>query len=380
MKLGTVFCIDGSGNQDQRTAERKRPIYHLDCESGCISRPLRTEEESALEFFRRKIDDKAIPRPILIAVDVPIGLPAKAADVLDAAGASTFLTWLANTSQRLTDTEKSWRQGLIADGVSARSPDKPFVSIAKNDKLDDIVQAKRLCDEQSYGESVFCVDHGRKQVGKAALQFWFDVLVPLQEMFKDKLAVWPFQTLDSHEVIIAECYPAECQRRVYGKSIKKRQSVEVAKAVSSLLTDKDKDAIETKTWIYAGSSEDEFDMFTTAFAFRKSLGEADDFFWYPADNRECAELEGWMLGLKLSATENHNGRKKSRSPRKRTESTWTRTGSVNRNEQENIGPAGVNGPKGPLFCMMCRLCGHRYNTNAQDIFQKRCPLEARHPQ
>ncbi|MGZ5977865.1 MAG: hypothetical protein ACXWNX_10425 [Isosphaeraceae bacterium] len=324
-----------------------------------------------------------VPKPIVIATDVPLGLPADPVDVLQAVGAKSFLLWLVQTFRRLKRFKQTWREGLIASGPAGRTALKPFVSIAEGDKIEGAIRAKRRCDEWSKAESVYCVDHGGKQVGKAALQFWFEVLLPLRRKFKKRVAVWPFQALECKDVIITECYPAECQRMVYETTVKKRQSFEVAKALCGLLTSKDIIGIEMPTWVYAASSEDEFDMFTAAFAFQETLGHPDGFFWYPRDYPECCTIEGWMLGLKKrvdSADKMDTKKKKPEAARKkRTKSKWTTTGVVNSKGQKNTGPAGVNGKKGPLYRMECTICGHTYNTNAQDIFQKRCESEGRHP-
>lgn len=381
MKIGTLFCIDGSGNKVQKAADRKRPIYRLECESKQIARLVLPPGETAFDLFVRHIKDKAVPKPIVIAADVPIGLPRKPDDVLLAVRAKSFLIWLVQTSRRLKKTKQSWRDGLIAKGPANRTALQPVVSFHGIDTIDPAIPAKRLCDELSRGESVYCVDHGQKQVGKAALQFWFEVLLPLRRTFKKRLAVWPFEAIEGKDIIIAECYPAECQRMVFGRGLHKRQSFNVAQALCDLLSTKDVSGIDTPTWIYAASSEDEVDMFATAFAFRENLAHPDNFFWYPPDHPECRTVEGWMLGLKRKAdsAEKKKRPKKARNATGKTRSDWTATGAINRKHQKNAGPAGVNGPKGAMYRMECTICGHTYNTNAQDIFQKRCEREKDHP-
>ena len=80
---GTMFCIDGSGNMDQKAADQKRPIYRLDVADGRISRPILAGGESAFQFFARQINNGAVPKPILIAADLPIGLPSQPSDVYE---------------------------------------------------------------------------------------------------------------------------------------------------------------------------------------------------------------------------------------------------------------------------------------------------------
>jgi hypothetical protein len=67
-----------------------------------------------------------------------------------------------------TKWRQTWREGLIAAGVGQRSALRPFVSIVKGDDIAR-VRAKRECEKESGAESVYCVDHGGKEVGRAAL-------------------------------------------------------------------------------------------------------------------------------------------------------------------------------------------------------------------
>jgi hypothetical protein len=382
MQPGTVFVIDGSGNADQQEADKKRPIFQLDVRTGSITRPLLLGGQSALQFLTTQVESQAIPRPILIASDVPIGLPAVPEDVFTSVAAVSFLTWLDSTARRLEESGQGWRDLLIAKGVGTRTGLQPFVSIAEKEDKTDICFLRR-CDRQSHGESVYCLDHGPKQVGRAALQFWFEVLVPLRIRYGPRLAVWPFEALAKREIIVGECYPKECHRMLYGTGIKKRQSLEVAKALCGLLRDPVRSSgIELGTWIHAASSEGEFDMFTTAVAFRELLGRREDLFSYPADDEAYHVMEGWMLGLPLDAAPKL---KKSRWKRPLSPGAVASGGipspGRNRHNQQDLGRSGNRGPKGPLHRMKCHCpgpggspCGHEYETNAQDVFQKKCPV------
>ena len=296
-RIATVFCIDGSGDKNQKAADRKRPIYRLDVRDGTISRPLLEDGKTAFEFFDGQIGDNSIPKPLLVAADLPLGLPSQPSDVYESVDAQTFLEWLDATQNRLPADRGAWREGLIAAEVSQRSALRPFVSIrGKGQKA--VVSSLRQCDLATQGESVYCVDHGGKQVGRAALQFWFEVLQPFRQQFKDRVAVWPFDPCDGADIIVAECYPAECQRIVYGKTIKKRQPLEVTKALTGQLRDGCRSRnIPTETWLHAASSEDEFDMFTTALALRELLTNGENIFWHPRNLSACTTLEGWILGL-----------------------------------------------------------------------------------
>ena len=372
--IKTVFCVDGSGNKNRQEADLKRPVYRLDVQTGRITRPLLQGKETTHEFFERQVDSADISEPILIAADLPIGLPTSRQGVYETVKAHGFLQWLEVTNRRMVDSNQQWRTGLIADSVSARTDLKPFVSIGKGDKAADVSE-KRMCDVASGGESVYCVDHGGKQVGKAAMQFWFEVLLPLRDKYSSDLGVWPFESIENKPIVVGECYPAECQRVVYSDKISKRNPLKVAGALHSLLEDDGTvRGVSTATLIHAASSEDEFDMFTTAFAYRLWLKDGRDPFWHPED---CEQMEGWMLGL--DRTEPLAPKKKSRSKRGGTGSLSVPVNQSNRNAQRNLGPTEETGPKGPLHRMRCEhvaegvKCGHEYLTNAQDVFQKKCP-------
>lgn len=202
MEILTIYCIDGSGNKDEVAADRKRPIYGVDLSTGEISRALLKPEQTALEFFISEIERCPAATPVLIAADVPIGLPASPADVYDRAGANTFVEWLLFTEARLKASDTHWRNGLIARGIASRSADTPFVSLLEGENK-HAVAGYRYCDKASNAESIYCLDHIAKQVVKAALQFWFDILLPMRRRFGERVAVWfrrPGRSRDSRSL------------------------------------------------------------------------------------------------------------------------------------------------------------------------------------
>ena len=301
MRYETIFCIDGSGEKNLIKAEAKRPIYRIDVKKGKITRSVLGNGESNLDFFARQIKDNAVAKPMLIAADCPIGLPAQPCDVYQSLKAETFLEWLELTKQRLDTDQQEWRKGLISEGY--RKCLKPFVEKPRIDKGKTKYQVytRRLCDKKSNGESVYYL-LGNKQVGKAALQFWFEVLQPLRERFQNRLAVWPFESLENGDVVVAECYPALYVESVYGSKISKSTSNQVVRALSCLRNGHGKAMkceIEMQTWMHAASSSDEFDMFTTAYYISQEMEKGrENILSYPKKNLECETVEGWMLGLR----------------------------------------------------------------------------------
>lgn len=373
----TILCMDGSGDRDIRRADRKRPIYELE-QCGTISRVVLAKNQSAFAFFEAKIDKSSESGTILIAVDVPIGLPETPKDVYENL---SFMEWLKDRDKRLKENQTHWREGLIAQGVDSRTSEKPFVSIGKGESIGDWA-GKRECDRISRGESVYCLDHGAKQVGRAALQFWFDVLIPLKLKFADKIAVWPFEPVDGRCVVIAECYPAQCHRMVFGRLVNKRSACAVADSLVTITQDPNRNhGIDIATWIRAASSEDEFDIFTTALAFREAR-ERNQNLLIASGGEACKTIEGWMLGLSLTqqGSDNEEMTPQGADTSERSRILKVPVGTQNRNHQENCGPSGLRGPKGELSRMKCRRkgsddceCGHNYETNPQDVFHKKCP-------
>lgn len=240
---------------------------------------------------------------------------------------------------------------------------------------------KRLCDTITNGESVYCIDSGAKQVGRASLQFWFEVLMPLRESFPGKVGIWPFEPLDKMPIVIAECYPTASQLDLKLERNIKRNAPKVVEAILALRDNSPEIKVAESTWFHAVSSEDEFDTFTTAFAFAHR-NDLSDLMWYPTGDEfsQIATHEGWMLGLRNTTKLQVSSNGKIRVRSARPSALKVAVGVTNRHRQQNMGLSGNKGPKGPLVAMSCQrlidgaVCGHRYETNPQDVFHKRCPV------
>ena len=174
-KFTTVLCVDGSASK-----QSKRPVY-------CFRR----EQTPSIKRFRHEdgvlaiLDDKQkseLPWPLLITVDVPIGLPAAYEDVWKEFGG--FLAWLDARQ------EADW-ETIRVNSVAKQTPRSPFVICQKGEKKRGGQFPLRQCEQRTpeqrrQGESLYwCV--GKKQVGLAAVQFWRDTLVPLRKSFPTSL-------------------------------------------------------------------------------------------------------------------------------------------------------------------------------------------------
>ena len=181
---------------------------------------------------------------------------------------------------------------MVAHSVREQTPVSPFVDLAKGEKKASGRFPLRKCDTATKAESLYwCV--GAKQVGKAALHFWRECLLPLRQELKGGLAVWPFEQHIGKSVVVAECYPASLYRSVYGRVVRKTSGSDVASAVHSLWQ-RQPGICDQLTWLQAASSEDDFDMFSTAVALLQKAAEMSAILQSPT---EAAPVEGWMLLL-----------------------------------------------------------------------------------
>ena len=260
--------------------------------------------------LRARVDKKAV---VLTGFDFPIGLPARYASE---AGLSDFRT----TLPRLGRGE--WRDFYTpAQSRSDISLTRPFYpnsgGRAGEHKKDHLVKGlgladksdlKRRCERRA--ESLFWLI-GAKQVGKAAISGWKDLLAPALAS-ETQLSMWPF---DGHLsdllersglLVITETYPAEMYGHV-GLAIsrprrsKRSQSDRAAEASTMRawahatgvrLTRKVQDEIE----VGFGSSrdgEDRFDAVVGLFGMLDVvLGNLPS--GEPHDG--STQIEGWILG------------------------------------------------------------------------------------
>ena len=85
-----------------------------------------------------------------------------------------------------------------------------------------------------------------------------------------------------------------------------------------------------------------------------------------------ARVEGWILGTTWPPIKQKRCTRKSR---KRPKVETTQSGFVNRNNQRVINGTDIPGTdhNQVVYILSCLSCGHRYDANGSDIFQRRCP-------
>ncbi len=190
-------------------SRRVQGIYKLDTPEPA------GEIRSLLSRLRQHSDRNG---PIIVGFDFPIGLPSSYAN---RAGISSFLDALQLFGVN------SWKNFYnIAEkpgDISLHRPFYPFRSggTSRRHLMDALGltsdELLRKCERAHEFRGDACSlfwTLGGKQVGRAAIVGWRDVIVPALKEFTDAVAVWPFhgrlQDLLQHkECIIVETYPAE---------------------------------------------------------------------------------------------------------------------------------------------------------------------------
>ena len=172
-------------------------------------------------FVRQRL--RAPTGPILTGFDFPIGLPLAYAR---RAGTHCFLDMLRRFGKG--DWADFFRPATIPSEISLMRPFYPQSSGKKGEhrksyltaalRLKEDSDLLRICEKKTptrpaAGELFWTL--GPKQVGKAAICGWRDLLAPAAK--NNAVRVWPFEgdlgtLLGSESIIVAETYPAE----VYG--------------------------------------------------------------------------------------------------------------------------------------------------------------------
>jgi hypothetical protein len=156
---------------------------------------------------------------VLIGFDFPIGIPASYGDRVNAPDFVDFLIRLGSPPY-----DRFFSVARVPDEISLWRPFYPHrpggtKQIHLLDALglttaDDLLrQCERASNHRGRASPLFWT-LGAKQVGKAAICGWRDVLRPALQKSRERIAIWPFDgtlssLLDTVPCVIAETYPAE---------------------------------------------------------------------------------------------------------------------------------------------------------------------------
>jgi hypothetical protein len=254
-------------------------------------------------------------RAALVGLDLAIGVPAPYAR---RAGVHAFVPWAlglgappwdrfaspAVSSREISLHRPFYPAGTIRAGQARRAELCAALGVSDMDAL------RRACDRARPGrraaEALFWT-LGGKQVGKAALAGWRDVVLPA--LRDGRAALWPFQgrlaaLLRPGAVVLSEVYPADAYARIGAVRVSKRDRPSRREACEAM-----------ERWIAAGGvvpsrllerqlaegfgprpdGEDPFDAVVALLGMldvvlgRTALHEPED----PI----VRKVEGWILGL-----------------------------------------------------------------------------------
>jgi hypothetical protein len=170
---------------------------------------------------------------VLVGFDFPIGLPARYAE---ATGVRDFLALLPRLGRG--EWADFYEVAGVPGEVRARRPFYPKRPGGTNYRqlLDALGAARidelrRRCELGSPPASPLFWTLGPRQVGKAAIQGWRDVLAPAVREARADIAFWPFagrldQLFAPSRIVVAETYPAAYYRMLgigFGRGESKRR-------------------------------------------------------------------------------------------------------------------------------------------------------------
>lgn len=250
---------------------------------------------------------------VALGIDLPIGLPRAYGETHGAAASADFPGFLRS----LPDRPDFFR---VAETIDEVQPGRPFYPRrpggarlrALSERLGIATQAGlwRQCERATRSRPAAAPlfwTIGAKQVGKAALSAWSEVLPAA--MARGQLALWPFEgrlhdLLAPNRVVICETYPAESLRQL-GVTLagsKRRQSDRAALAPRfiALLNELDAHAADDLRHAIAdgfgndATGEDRMDSFVGLLGLLSVLAD-------PRRDTVPAEpwitrWEGWILG------------------------------------------------------------------------------------
>ncbi|MGB6400199.1 MAG: hypothetical protein WBF73_31625 [Bradyrhizobium sp.] len=184
------------------------------------------EQTPAPEEFLECLFDQG--RKTLAGFDFPIGLPTFYLNRMKVEFCELLSAPTSDRSQRFFTVAETMSDICSAQPFYRKHPaGGRHVDLVKGLGCDTFNDLLRECDKKtrnrSRAESIFWTV-GPKQVGKAALSGWQEVLIPALER---QARLWPFggplSSLDSNVLAIAETYPAEAYQHIgMARTIRKR--------------------------------------------------------------------------------------------------------------------------------------------------------------
>lgn len=203
---------------------KKRWMARAGLKEGCYHLSVPELVGDCGNFFSRLRNGLHREGSILVGFDFPIGLPETYAS---SAGLSDFLSALPQLGYG------QWKQFFdVARTKQEISIHRPFYPNAPGGKrMADLVSQLHLtgkdhllrrCERKTTTRPAACPlfwTLGSKQVGKAAIAGWSELLSPAFRPNDGALAIWPFSgqlggLVGAYAIVVAETYPAEAYRHL----------------------------------------------------------------------------------------------------------------------------------------------------------------------
>jgi len=257
------------------------------------------------------------PGCVLLGFDFPVGLPiayARAAgiqsfrDALPKLGRGRWLTFY-DVAEKASDIS------LGRPFYPARPGGTSHAHLVTGLRLNTMQDLLRVCERKTAHRGNACAlfwTLGGKQVGRAAIGGWQDVLAPTIARFGDAAGLWPFDgdlaaLLANRTIVIAETYPAEAciqlgmtaPGRGWGKRVRDDRGARAgnliahAKHLALELTPRLKHAIDDGFGT-GKDGEDRFDAVVGVFSMLSVVLHAGPD--HAPQSAEVRNVEGWILG------------------------------------------------------------------------------------
>src|ERR1700730_1448595 len=304
--METRLAFDRLVHSDWSLHSRKRwtAVAHRSRTGWLINRLRQTPAPN--EFLDFLFDQT---RRTLAGFDFPIGLPVFYLNKME-------LEFCQLLSAPASDQSRSFFS--VVETLSDISLNRPFyrkhprggrhADLLRGLECEAFADLLRECDKKtsfrSRAESIFWTV-GAKQVGKAALSGWREILIPALER---EARLWPFEgslaSLDSNVLTIAETYPGEAYQHIGMRRLVKKRSQEGRRTNGAVVLDwaskrevRFSPEIERLVMHGFGASEDGEDPFD-AIAGLCAMIEVSDGRRAEAPNSITFlnRSEGWILG------------------------------------------------------------------------------------
>lgn len=269
------------------------------------------------DFFARQ-RSRAPTGPIVIGFDFPIGLPDAYARQ---AGIHRFLEMLrhfgkgkwadffrpAGTPDEISLTRPFYPRGSGKKGEHRKHHLVAALGLKKDGDL------LRTCDRKTPNRPAACEIFwtlGAKQVGKAAICGWRDLLAPA--LMGKAVRIWPFEgelgtLLESESIIVAETYPAETYGHLGFSGNAKtnpewrtEQAPRIRSWCKGYCIELSPTLIgDIESGFGSGQTgEDRFDSFVGLLGMIESVQDVERGLSTTPTDRSIREVEGWILGMK----------------------------------------------------------------------------------